>query len=118
MEKVEYFIVNPSVKLFGGIRVTKETTFETYNDDKTVHQTLENLVLRTEVQKKSEYNGIKMTEESVLTTEVPEGTVLVWSEETGYIIPNYKMVKVEEAIEALKQIDNITTPIEEHNKTE
>ena len=98
MEDVKYYVVQPSIKLFGGIKVTKETKFDTCNDDKTVHQTMKNLVLTTEVNRTSDYNGIKSTEKSVMTTEVPEGTVLIWGEQEGYIIPQYKMVRVEEAI--------------------
>ena len=75
-EKVEYFVVNPSVKLFGGVKVTKETEFETWNDDKTVHQTFKNLKLTTKIRKKSEYNGMKMKEESKLEIGVQEGTIL------------------------------------------
>lgn len=113
MEKVEYFVVAPSTKLFGGVRVNKETEFETWNDDKTVHQTLKDLVLVTEVKRDSEYGDIKSSEESKLTTELPEGTVIVWGEDTGYIVPNYHMVKVSEAIEGLKKVEDITVPIEE-----
>lgn len=118
MEKPEYFIVAPSVKLFGGVKVTKKTEFETWNDDKTVHQTLKDLVLTTVVKKASEYNGIKSEEESKMITEVPEGTVLIWGEQEGYIIPNYHMVKAEEAIKALEKIKDITKPIEENNVVE
>lgn len=118
MEKVEYFVVQPSIKLFGGIRVDKETEFETYNDDKTVHQTLKNLVLTTELKRESEYLEMKSTEDSKLTTELKEGTVIIWSEETGYIVPNYRMVKVEEAIKSLQNVEDITKPIEENNKAE
>ena len=116
MEKVEYFIVRPSVKTFGGIKVTRETKFDTYNEDKSVHQTMKDLVLTTEVTKESEYAGIKSKEESKLVTEIPEGTVIVWSEETGYIIPNYSMVKPEEAVEMLKNVEDVTKPIEEGTK--
>ena len=116
MENVEYFVVKPSTKTFGGIRVTKETEFETYNEDKTVHQTMKDLVLTTIVTRESEYNGIKSKEESKLVTEVPEGTVIVWGEDTGYIIPNYVMVKPEEAAVMLKTIEDITKPIEEGTK--
>lgn len=116
MEKVEYFVVQPSIKTFGGIRVDKETAFETYNDDKTVHQTMKDLVLTTEIKRESEYNGMTMKEESKLETTVPEGTVLIWGEDTGYIVPNYHMVKVEEAIKSLEQVRDITVPIEENNK--
>ena len=112
MEKPEYFVVKPSVKLFGGIKVNKETEFDVYNDDKSVHQTMKDLKLITEVSRESEYNGIKSKEESKLTTEIPEGTVIIWGEDTGYIIPNYHMVKVEDAIKSLEQIKDITEPIE------
>ena len=116
MENVEYFVVKPSVKTFGGIRVTKETEFETYNDDKTVHQTMKNLVLTTELKRESEYAGIKSKEESKLVTEVPEGTIIIWGEDTGYIVPNYVMARPEEAVEMLKNIEDITKPIEEGTK--
>ena len=59
MEKPEYFVVKPSVKLFGGIKVNKETEFDVYNDDKSIHQTMKDLKLTTEVSRESEYNGIK-----------------------------------------------------------
>lgn len=112
MEKPEYFVVKPSVKLFGGIKVNKETEFDVYNDDKSIHQTMKDLKLTTEVSRESEYNGIKSKEESKLTTEILEGTVIIWGEDTGYIIPNYHMVKVEDAIKSLEQIKDITEPIE------
>lgn len=118
MEKPEYFIVQPSVKLFGGVIVKKDTKFETYNDEETVHQTLKDLVLTTEITKESEFAGIKSKEESKMTTEVPEGTVLIWGEDTGYIIPNYHMVKVADAIKSLESVEGITKPIEENNKPE
>lgn len=117
-EKVEYYVVAPSVKLFGGIKVKKDTEFDTYNDDKTVHQTMKDLILTTEVKRESEYNGIKATEESKMTTTIPEGTVLIWGEQEGYIIPNYHMVKVEEAIKCLENVKDITVPIEKGTNKE
>lgn len=116
MEKVEYYVVQPSTRLFGGIKVDKDTEFDVYNDDQTVHQTMKGLVLTTELTKESEYAGIKSKEESKLVTEVPEGTVIVWDEETGYIIPNYHMVRPEEAVKMLENIEGITKPIEEGTK--
>ena len=104
MEKPEYFIVNPSTKLFGGIKVTKNTEFETYNDDKTVHQTLKDLVLITEIKRENNYNGIKSTEESKMVTKLPENIVLIWGEQEGYMIPNYVMVKPSEAIKMFKKL--------------
>ena len=116
MEKVEYYVVSPSTKLFGGIKVDKNTKFDTYNDDKTVHQTFRNGKLTTHIKRESNYNGIKSVETSKLETEVPEGIVLLWDEQNGYIIPNYHMVKVSEAIETLKGVEDITKPIEEGTK--
>ncbi|MGN1033014.1 MAG: hypothetical protein ACI4PU_06090 [Intestinibacter sp.] len=116
MEKLEYYVVQPSTKLFGGIKVTKETAFDTWNDDKTVHQVFKNGKLTTHIKKETDYNGIKSVETSKLVTEVPEGIVLVWDEETGYIIPNYRMVRPEEAIKILENVEGITKPIEEGTK--
>lgn len=117
MEKVEYFIVSPSTKLFGGIKVTKETEFkDVYNDDRTVKQSLKDLVLTTEIlsKEREDYNGaVKTLENSKLEQTLPEGLVLIYGEDTGYIIPPYKMTKVSEAIEALTKIEEITVPIEE-----
>ncbi len=113
MEKVEYYVVSPSTKLFGGIKVDKNTQFDTYNDDKSVHQTFRNGKLTTHIKRETNFNGIKSTETSNLITEVPNGTVLLWDEQNGYIIPNYHMLKVSEAIETLQSIENITKPIED-----
>lgn len=116
MEKVQYYVVQPSTRLFGGIKVDKDTQFDTYNDDKTVHQVFRNGKLTTHIKKETEYNGIKSVETSKLVTEVPEGIVLIWDEETGYIIPNYHMVRPEEAVKMLENIEGITKPIEEGTK--
>jgi hypothetical protein len=115
MEKPEYFIVNPSIKLFGGIEVKKDTEFDTYNSDKTVHQTLKDLVLTTEIKRESDYNGIKSVEESKMTTELPEHTILVWGEQEGYIVPNYQMVRPSDAVKIFKKLDKTTREIVSNN---
>lgn len=116
MEKPEYFFVKPSTKPFGGIRVKQDTEFETYNEDGTIHQTLKKCILTTECNKETEYAGIKSKEESKLTTEIPEGTILIWGEDTGYIIPQYQMLKAEEIVEIYTNAKELTKPIEEANK--
>lgn len=115
MEKPEYFIVNPSIKLFGGIEVKKDTEFDTYNGDKTVHQTLKDLVLTTEIRRESNYNGIKSKEESKMTTELPEHTILVWGEQEGYIVPNYQMVRPSDAVNIFKKLNRTTKEIVSSN---
>ena len=103
----ELFIVRPSLKQYYGRTLTKEMEFDEWTDDKTVHQTLKDLVLTTEVKKEREFNDIKMTEESKLIQEIPEGRILLWTEEEGYIIPNYPMYKVNDLIKEIDEIKEI-----------
>lgn len=107
MKNNELFIVKPSLKQHYGRTITKETEFDEYTEDKSVHQTLKDLVLTTEIKRENEYNDIKSTENSVLTQEIPEGTILIWNEIDGYIIPNvpvYKMKDLEAEIKEIKKI--------------
>lgn len=106
MEDLKRFVVQPSIRLFGGVIVDEKTNFSTKNNDGTVKQTLKNLVLTTKINKKQD-DIYKSEEISSLKQELQIGTVLIWSEETGYIIPNYKMVQVPEAIERLEILKDI-----------
>lgn len=103
----ELFIIQPSLKQYYGRTVTKEMEFDEFTDDKTVHQILKDLILTTEVNKETNFNDIKAKEESKLTQELPEGTILVWTEEEGYIVPNQKMYKVKDLIEEIEQVKEI-----------
>lgn len=101
MEKVERFILKPRTQLFYGRTVNKETEFDEWTEDKCVHQTLKNLVLTTTVDRKHK-SKYQTHEKAELTQILPEGTILVWAEETGYVVPEYGMTTAEEAIEDLK----------------
>ena len=93
------FIKRPSIDLYPGIRVDKETVLEYKNEN--VEQKLENLVLHT-VQKVKGKNF-----ESVYDTtiQLEEGEVLIYEEEgRGYIKPVEAFVSIKEAIEDLKNI--------------
>lgn len=103
----ELFIIKPSLKQYYGRTVTKEMEFDEYTDDKSVHQTLKDLVLTTEVNKEREFNDIKSKEESKLIQELPEGCVLIWTEEEGYIIPNHSMYKVKDLVDEIEEIKEI-----------
>lgn len=107
MEKNELFTIKPSLRQYYGRTVTKEMQFDEYNDDKSIHQVLKNLVLTTEINKVSEYNGIKSTEKSVLTQELPEGTILIWNEITGYILPDREVYKLKDLKEEIEQVEEI-----------
>lgn len=103
----ELFTIKPNLKQFYGRTVTKEMSFDEKTDDGTIHQILNDLVLTTKIKKESEYNDIKSTEESTLIQTLTEGTILIWSEEEGYIIPNtqvYKLKDLEKDIKYIKEI--------------
>jgi hypothetical protein len=99
---MEVFIQRPSVDLYPGVRVTKDTVPE-YKNEK-VEQKLENLVLHTSI--KMVGNGF----ESVTNTTIylNEGDVLVYEEEgRGYIKPVEAFVTITEAIEDLTNIKDL-----------
>lgn len=103
----ELFTVKPSLKQFYGRTVLKDTKFNEKTDNGEVEQTLEDLVLITKINRSTSYEGITSKEESTLTQELTEGTVLIWDEEQGYIIPNlpvYKLKDLEEEIKTIKEI--------------
>lgn len=103
----ELFTIKPSLHQYYGRTVTKDMEFDEYTDDKTVHQTLKDLVLTTEIKIESEYAGVKSTEHSTLTQELPEGTILIWNEKQGYILPDRQVYKLEDLKEEIKQIEDI-----------
>lgn len=114
MNNNELFTIKPSLKQYYGRTITKDTKFDEKVDDGTVHQTLDNLILTTTIDKESEFNGIKTKENSTLIQEIPEGTILLWTEQEGYIIPNvpvYKLKDLEEEIKEIKKIYEDNTDI-------
>lgn len=103
----ELFTIAANLKQFYGRTVTKEMEFDETTSDGKVHQVLKNLVLTTEIKTESEYEDVKSTEESKLTQELPEGTILIWDEAQGYILPNIKMYKLRDLEKEIKQIKKI-----------
>lgn len=99
---MQVFIRKPSVELFPGVRVDKDTVLE-YKNEK-IEQKLENLVLRTVATIKGE--GF----ESVTNTTIylNEGDVLIFEEEgRGYIKPVAGFVTIAEAIDDLTNIKDV-----------
>ena len=93
------FIRKPSIDMFAGIKVTKETEFEYKNEN--VQQTLKGLVFHSVTKVKGEsFDSVYDT-----TIRLEEGDVLVFEEEgRGYIKPVEEFVTVSEAIEELTNI--------------
>ena len=103
----ELFTIKPTLHQYYGRTVTKEMEFDEKTDDGTVHQTLKDLVLTTEIKKESEYEGVKSTEYSKLTQELPEGTILIWNEQMGYILPDRPVYKLKDLKEEIAQVEEI-----------
>lgn len=99
---MQVFIMKPSVNLYPGVRVTKDTVME-YKNDK-VEQKVENLVLHSIIHAKGEtYHSVYDT-----TIQLQEGDILIYEDEgRGYIKPVEQFVTVAEAIEDLVNIKGL-----------
>ena len=99
---MKVFIRKPSIDLYPGIKVDKDTVFEYKNDS--VEQTLKDLTFRsiTKVQGES-FESVYDT-----TIHLKEGDILVYEEEgRGYIKPVEEFVTIEEAICDLTNIKDL-----------
>ena len=96
------FIRKPSIDMYAGIKVTKETAFEYKNEN--VNQTLKDLVFHSVTKVKGEnFESVYDT-----TIQLKEGDVLVFEEEgRGYIKPVEEMMTVSEVVEELKCIEDV-----------
>ena len=112
--KNELFTVKPSLSQYYGHTVTKELEFDEKTDNGEIRQTIKNCVLTTEINREWEQGGIKNTLQSVQTETLPEGTIIIWSELHGYIVPNvpmYKLKDLEEEIACIKDVYKDNTDI-------
>ena len=110
----ELFTVKPSLNQYYGRTVTKEMEFDEKTDNGEIHQTLKDCVLTTEINRKWEQGGIKNEIHSKQTEILPEGTIIIWSELQGYIVPNvpmYKLRDLEEEIKCIKEAYKDNTDI-------
>ena len=103
----ELFTVKPSLNQYYGRTVYKNTEFDEKTENGEIHQTLKNCVLTTEINREWKQGEIKNTLHSVQTEELPEGTILIWSELEGYIVPNVAMYKLKDLEEEIKEIKEI-----------
>ena len=96
------FIKRPSIDLYPGIRVTKDTELEFKNEN--VKQTIKDLVLHSVTKVKGD--GFKSKYDT--TIELKEGDILIFEAEgRGYIKPVEQFVAIEEAIEDLTNIKEL-----------
>ena len=96
------FIRKPSIDLYPGIRVDKNTDLEYTNDN--VTQRLENLKLHTVMKVRGE--GYESTYDT--TIRLQDGDILIFDEANrGYIKPVEPFVTIQEAIDDLTNIKDL-----------
>ena len=99
---MQKFIARPSIDLYCGVRVDKDTKLEYKNEN--VEQTVENLVLHSVT--KVIGDGFESVYDT--TIKLNEGDVLIYEEEKrGYIKPVEAFVTIEEAIKDLPNIKDL-----------
>lgn len=110
MEKVEYYTLKPNLKQIYGKKVNKDTIFTDKTEDGIVEQEFKDLTLTTRINKKNEFNGFEVEESSVIKVKVPEGTILIWNEQEGFIVPQFQMCTLEELKEEINDMQEIYNP--------
>lgn len=99
---MQVFIRKPSVDLYPGIRVTKDTELEFKNEN--VKQTVKDLVLHSVTRVKGD--GFKSKYDT--TIDLEDGDILIFEDEgRGYIKPVEGFVTIEEAIADLENIKDL-----------
>lgn len=99
---MEKFIRKPSIELYPGLTVHKDTVIEYENEN--VSQSLANLTFKSITRTKGE----DYESEYKTVINLKEGDILIFEEEgRGYIKPVEQLVSVREAIEELECIKDI-----------
>lgn len=99
---MQRFIRKPSINMYAGIKVDKDTTLDYKNDN--VKQTLNDLVFHSVTKVKGDnFESIYDT-----TIQLKEGDILIFEEEgRGYIKPVEDFVTIKEAIEEFNCISDL-----------
>lgn len=106
-EKVEYYTLRPNLKQYYGKRVNKETEFTDKTEDGTVTQEFKDLTLTTHIKRETESGEFKIMEDTTLKVIVPEGTILIWDEKEGFILPQYQFCDLDTVKEDIKDMEDI-----------
>lgn len=120
LESLEKYVITPNVRFYGGFKyegkdielcddTDKEYITEEQEDGSVmqkeisstrVQQKIINSILITDIESEYEMrNGKKVKEKSHLEIELEVNQLLIYSEHQGFVIPEYKMLKIDEAIE-------------------
>lgn len=106
--KVERYLTEPRLELLFGVEVNEDTDIDDVACNGEIHQTIKDLVLTTEINRKRETpNGKAVEEHDTLRIELEPGTRLIWTETEGYILTGFKPMTRKEIIESLDDFDGI-----------
>lgn len=107
MEKIEYYTIRPNLKQIYGKKVDETTEFTDKTEDGTVNQTFKDLTLTTIIKKNNTVGEYEIEEESKVSVKVPKGTILIWNEHEGFIVPQYQMCTLDELKQEINDISDI-----------
>ena len=107
MEKIEYYTLRPNLKQIYGKKVDEKTKFTEKTEDGTVTQEFKDLTLTTNIHRKENAGNFEIEEESTIKVKVPNGTILIWNEQEGFIVPQYQMCTLEDVEEDIKNLKEI-----------
>lgn len=106
LEKLEKYVVLPNVGFYGGFEYDGEDIFlcDDHDEDEgydfRVTQEIKDNKLITDLKRSYERkNGKVVVEASHLEVEIEKGDLLVYVEGTGFTIPEYRMCKIDQAID-------------------
>lgn len=99
--KKKMFILKPSLDLFEGIKVYKNTKLEFENEN--VKQEVSDLQLTCELREK----GTNYKSVTQLIIELNEGDILQFDEEKGYFLPRFPLYNIDEAINDYKTLKDV-----------
>ena len=99
---MQMFIQKPSIDLYPGVKVSKDTVLEYKREN--VEQRIENLVFHSKTKVKGE--GYESTLDTTIWLQ--EGDVLIFEEDgRGYIKPVESFVSIQEAIDDFTYIKDV-----------
>ena len=107
MEKIEYYTLRPNLKQIYGKKVNEKTKFTEQTEDGSVQQTFKDLTLTTKIHRTEKVGEYEIEETSEMKVKVPNGTILIWSESEGFIVPQYQMCTLNELEQEIKDIQDI-----------
>ena len=109
LEELEKVVIQPSVDFYGGFKYDGEDIFlcddfeETEERSIRITQSIRKGKLISHITKQYKLrNEKKVVEEVHKETELDEGQLLVYVKDKGFVIPEYMMCSVDEAIEQYK----------------